>query len=132
MSYHNYYNIAFDIDDDFCYIYYGKIKIIVMKCCGYFNATKICACFDKEFHRWQRFESSKDLTLLIDKVIHPNKCLITIPSEYDNEDCTSGTYVHPLLFPHILSWLSERYAMQISKIINLMHTRMYYMKKEKS
>ncbi|AAR83556.1 CNPV210 N1R/p28-like protein [Canarypox virus] len=127
--YNNHYNIATDIDDTYSYIYYGKLKVIVMKDCGYFNATKICSHFNKEFHNWQRFESSKCLTDVINKIIRPNKCLINIPSEYGRDNCTSGTYVHPLLFPHVLSWLSFRYAIQISKIINNMHSRMYYMKK---
>ncbi|ARE67709.1 SWPV1-187 [Shearwaterpox virus] len=127
--YHNYYNIVSDIDDDFNYIYYGKLKIIVMKQCGYFNATKVCKHFNKEFHKWQRFESSKSLMVLIEKVIFPNKCVINIPSESSDKDCTSGTYVHPLLFPHVLSWISPKYAIQISNIVNCIHTRMYYMKK---
>ncbi|UOX38658.1 KilA N domain protein [Finch poxvirus] len=126
----NYYNVATNIDDTYCYIYYGKLKVIVMKDCGYFNATKICSHFNKEFHNWQRSEYSKYLTDVVNTVICPNKCLINIPSDEDgNNKDISGTYVHPLLFPHILSWLSFGYAMQMSKVINNMHSKMYYMKK---
>ena len=51
-----------------------------------------------------------------------NESIITIVTG-DNE--LRGTYVHPLLVPHITSWISPDFAIQVSEIVNNHMVKLY-------
>ena len=49
------------IKDNFWLGQYGDFKVVMMKDCGWVNATKLCKDGGKEFKQWKRLEQSKRL-----------------------------------------------------------------------
>ena len=108
-------NIIFqDINEEFSYGLYLGLNVVIMKSNGYVNATKLCNLANKEFRHWKKNQNAKEL---MEEVTRENSTGLEIvvnlgPSE------VSGTYVHPDLIPHIASWCSAKFAIQVSKIVN--------------
>lgn len=106
-----------NINDTFSYGLYGDIKVIIMKSNGYINATNLCKLSNKRFDNWLQNKNSQELiNELSSPGIPGDETLITITG--GAKECTRGTYVNPLLIPHISSWASPKFAIKISKIIN--------------
>lgn len=100
---------------------YGEFDVIMDMATGYINATKLCAHGGKRFDNWLRNDSAKELMKEMEDTINisleNNKKILILVS------CTSygyvkGTYVHPDLIPHIACWVSSKFAIKVSKIIN--------------
>ncbi|AAF44419.1 N1R/p28 family protein [Fowlpox virus] len=114
-------NTVKHIDENFCFINYANIEVIMLKYNGYINATKICDLGNKNFRQWCRLESSKKLikTLNYKNGIY-NKAVLEIGlasnSAYKYE--LVGTYVHIDLVPHIICWVFPSIALNFSKILN--------------
>ncbi|AID46585.1 N1R/p28 family protein [Pigeonpox virus] len=115
------YNIVKHIDENFCFINYANIEVIMLKYNGYINATKICNLGNKNFRHWCKLESSKKLikTLNYKNGIY-NKTVLEIGlisnSVYKYD--LVGTYVHIDLVPHIICWVFPSIALNFSKILN--------------
>jgi F0F1-type ATP synthase membrane subunit b/b' len=115
-----------DEDGKYCRGKYGDIDVIIHRETGYFNANKICSdCKtkngrSKEFRKWVESNDSKELILEAssDAGIPASEIMMTIRSSSKNLTIIRGTYVHPILVPHIASWASKKFAIQVSNIVN--------------
>jgi len=120
------------INSKFSYGKYGEFKVILMNSNGYINATKLCALAGKHFFHWMGNKQSKGLITEIEKELSDHgiplpgkttvnsgqKSMITITTGSKTITETRGTYVHPLLVPHVASWCSPKFAISVSKIVN--------------
>ena len=112
------------IDDKYAYGKYGDFKVIMMTKNRYINATKLCKEYNKEFKHWKENKSNQELIIEVEKEIFSadgiptveNKSFIIING--GKNQLIKGTYVHELLIPHIASWISSKFAIKVSKIIN--------------
>lgn len=75
---------------------YGNYNIIIMSSNGYINATELCLSHNKRFNTWRYTKKNKRL------IKYVSNSLIKI----SNSNTFNGIYVHPLLLPHIVFWLS--------------------------
>ena len=128
------------INEKYAYGTYGDFKVIMMKKNSYINATKLCSEFNKQLKHWLENKNGKDLIDEVKKEINQTK-LLTVANpavnNFDDIDTNNkeiepivtikgggkitqirGTYVHPLLIPHIASWISPVFAIKVSKIVN--------------
>ena len=117
-------NIIFrNINENYSVGKYGDFRVIIMRENGYINATKLCADaminnnIKKEFKEWLKNDNSKMLIkeISLSTNIPSNKLVKTLRNASDG---IKGTYVHPDLIPHIVSWASPQFAMKISEIVN--------------
>lgn len=106
-----------DINRDFGWGKYGEFKVMIHKATGRINATKLCALGNRRMCKWNELKSSRDLIDTF-RQAYPNRGepIQIISTEVDNE--TRGTYVDPLLVPHIASWVSAEFAFYVSEIVN--------------
>lgn len=120
------------INSDFSYGKYGEFRVILMTKNGYVNATKLCALEGKMFKNWMKNACSQNLVDVVDKKIlesssarnlSDDKSLVTITGGKEIE--IRGTYVHPLLVPHIACWCSPDFAVKVSEIVNNFIVREY-------
>ena len=119
------------IDNEYAYGKYADFTIIMMKSNRYINATKLCSEYGKEFKTWAKTDKNKEL---INKVIneiyisganqhhrsnkYDNPSMIVIKGGKKEKQLICGTYVHELLIPHIATWISPKFGIMVSKIVN--------------
>lgn len=97
------------IDNDFGWVMFGSVKVIVMLENGYFNATKLCKLCGKEFKYWCRGDN-KNYVEYIEKQLNfgssdqrsLKKAKIVI--KQGGNQLITGTYVHPKLLDRIIPW----------------------------
>ncbi len=130
------------IRDNFWFANYGSIQVVMMKDCGYINATKLCLLMGKKFSDWKANISSLLLINALESELEaesayvPNadstntstinlemlSCkpmhLATAANQTEEDKLISGTYCHPLLIPHIACWCSPSFAIQVARVIN--------------
>ena len=127
-----------NINNNYSYGAYGDFKVIIMKKNNYINATKLCSENNKRYEHWSRNASNEELINEVKKEINHSNSLTThirAVNDFDDNDTDfikpiivikgggkitqiSGTYVHPLLIPHIASWISPKFGIKVSKIVN--------------
>ena len=107
-----------DINDDYGYGKYGGFEVIFDKKTGYINATKLCRDGGNHFRTWIRNSNSEKLVQIVMSTyeLTRNEVLITISG--GRNTIIRGTYVHPDLIPHIAMWISPKFGITISRIIN--------------
>lgn len=112
-------DIAFEpINEDYAWANYGDFKVIMMRDNGYINATKLCDKGGKLFKLWKQNKSAEELLDEVSSVVGiPTTDLLTIVKG-GNLPLTNGTYAHPDLVPHIASWVSPKFAVKVSRIVN--------------
>jgi hypothetical protein len=103
------------IDDTYSHAEYGDFKVIMNIKTGYINATKLCADGGKRFDNWIRNNGSKELIEEGKKNLLTYEEVLIIDNSYG---LTRGTYANPDLIPHIASWVSPKFAIKVSKIVN--------------
>jgi len=103
------------INDTFSKARYGEFEVIMDIKTGYINASKLCADGDKRFDNWIRNCFAKELVKEVKKNILKTEDVLITDNSYG---ITRGTYVHPDLIPHIASWVSPKFAIKVSKIVN--------------
>ena len=103
------------IDDTYSHAEYGDFKVIMNIKTGYINATKLCADGGKRFDHWSANKSSQELTEEVKKNLPEFREALITDNSYG---LTRGTYSHPDLIPHIASWVSPKFAIKVSKIVN--------------
>ena len=106
-----------DINDDYEYGKYGGFEVMFDKKTGYINATKLCKDGGKEFSEWIKNNSSKNLLEEFSNCLRISKGDI-INKKTNLPNHLKGTYVHPDLIPHIAMWISPKFGITISRIIN--------------
>src|SRR3977135_4242468 len=127
FEYINLSDIAYEqIEGNFWYGCYGVFRVVMMKDCGFINATKLCADGGKDLSYWFANQTSKELmrclaaklgedgdieSILVRKVVKTF-------NQTDIEKAVSGTYFNPLLIPHIACWISPDFAIRVSEIVN--------------
>ena len=125
-----------DIIDGYGYGMYGDFKIIMMKKNSYVNASKLCKKYDKEYKFWSRNENSNELINIVRKRIQQKNLMVQKDTINKIDDICdeihpiiiikgggdinkiSGTYIHPLLIPHVASWISPEFGIRVSEIVN--------------
>ena len=104
-----------NIDDTYSKARYGEFEVIINMKTGYINATKLCADGGKRFDHWLENKNSKEL---IKECQLPEFRESTMLVKGGQIPIITGTYVHPDLIPHIASWVSPKFAIKVSKIVN--------------
>jgi hypothetical protein len=84
---------------------------------GYINATKLCADGGKQLKNWLRNDHATELIECFESHGLNNERLTMTVSGGQNTTIR-GTYAHPDLIPHIASWVSPKFAIKVSKIVN--------------
>ena len=100
---------------------YGEFDVIMDMTTGYINATKLCAQGGKRFKNWTANNYSQELIKELEETINlslENQTKISILVRCSSFGYIKGTYVHPDLIPHIACWVSTKFAIKVSKIIN--------------
>jgi hypothetical protein len=128
------------INDKYSYGKYADFEVIMMTKNSYINVTNICNEYNKikapnepnkTFSHWNESISHKILLEKINEHIQahrdPDGLVINV-TIVDNTSANRlrGTYVHPLIIPHICSWISPDFAIKVSEIVNYhltMHLR---------
>jgi len=115
-------NLAYEtIDDKYSKAQYGEFNIIMDMTNGYINATKLCTDGEKYFKHWLENKCNKELIQSFDTIINSHwteSRPMTIIITGGQNTLVRGTYVHPLLIPHIASWVSPSFAYKVSKIVS--------------
>src|SRR5438552_7716672 len=120
-------DITFDqIHDKYLYAQYGDFKVVMMKDSGYINVSKLCRDADKDFYAWKRNAHSKELIAAVvnqealESIFPPARCIVNVITHNQSEKdrLINGAYCHPLLLPHIASWISPAFALKVGKIVN--------------
>lgn len=96
----------------FAWAKYGEFDVIMLDN-GYVNANHLCKKEKKEFRFWLRNDHAQEL---VDHVTKMELTPIIEITKAPNE--VKGQYVHPLLVPHIASWVSPSFAIWVSMIVN--------------
>lgn len=94
---------------------YGEFEVIMNIKTGYINATKMCASGGKRFDHWGENKNSRELVEEVKKNLPETRDVLITDNSYG---ITRGTYAHPDLIPHIASWVSPKFAIKVSKIVN--------------
>ena len=99
------------------YAKYGELTIVIHKDVGYVNASLLCKTYKKRFSHWSANKNIKSTITDLAKdmstngfPIKPEQMLITVEGgsgKFRKHVC--GTYVHPILFPHVVSWLDSTF-----------------------
>jgi len=104
------------VTDEYGWGKYGDFKVLIRRKDGYINATKLCKDGGKLLGHWSETQGSKQFVEefkgSIGIPIDPLEAIVTGPNN------TRGTYAHPELIPHIASWVSPKFAVMVSRIVN--------------
>jgi hypothetical protein len=147
--------IAFtQIRDNYYYGYYGLFRVVVDKTDGYINASKLCIDGGKQFYHWKESKAAKELLNTLQRFtfnqafddestqepwsiahyapVSQITRLVQTFNASDEDKIISGTYVHPLIIPHIACWVSPMFALKAASIINFFIVEEYKAKLEAS
>jgi regulator of replication initiation timing len=108
------------VDNEYEWVTYFDLEVLIMNRNGYFNATKLCKDNGKRFDNWLRNQGSDEL--MRSPHIRGNP-IITISTGLNDY---RGTYVPRKLITHIASWISTDIAYKVHDIVEE-----YLLKEEK-
>src|SRR5271156_4718458 len=78
-------DIAFEqISENYWHATYGTFSVIMMRDCGYINATKMCKDGDKIYSKWSHLKSSQELMEVVTRKLNDTKVLENIQSNLPN------------------------------------------------
>ena len=111
-------DIAFEkVNNDYAWGNYGDFKVLIMLKNGYINVTKLCKDGGKDLYDWKRTKAAEELQNEISRPPGiPGGLLVSVSDSSSND--LRGTYAHPDLVPHIASWVSPKFAVKVSQIVN--------------
>jgi hypothetical protein len=96
---------------------YKGINVIVEQNSGYINATDLCVDSIQDVQCWPKSLSSKRLIEAVKSELESiGNIALPIFMIYDVSEQLNGMYIHKLLFPHMLSWASPKFAISMSKL----------------
>ena len=113
-----------NINEDYSYGMYSDFKVIIHTKSSYINITQLCKSADKRFDNWLQNNKSVELINYVNEnelSKHSTlKATFTKKAGGTNEilALVSGTYAHPLIVPQVAQWISPKFAIMVSKIIN--------------
>ena len=113
------------IDENYGFGKYGDFQVIIRKKDGYINATKLCKDGGKELKHWKETQYNTILFQKYTTIIGVDKSTPIMETNISGHLHTRGTYVHPILIPHIASWVSAEFAIRVSYIVNNFIVREY-------
>jgi hypothetical protein len=115
-----------NIDENYAYYYDKFIKIIFCKKTKYINCTQILIDLkyskteikSKGITAWRRIKSAKEIftRLAADNNMKEENCKFHISNH--KYKIVKGSYLHPNLVSHYLSWVSPEIGLYVSKIIS--------------
>ena len=104
---------------------YNGISILIREKDGYVNATKLCNQFRKEFRHIKRNQSWHEFyNEFVKEYVGRDKnpdLIYELKKGFSND--YSGIYVHPKLINTISFWVNPKYAVYVSKIMDLINER---------
>jgi hypothetical protein len=105
------------------YAKYGTFTVIIHKELGYVNATQLCKAHDKQFYNWYANKGVKTMVQALAARQTPpivaEQMMITVKGGSGaHAKIVAGSYVHPVLIPHIMSWMDAAFANVVSDMIN--------------
>lgn len=91
------------IKDNFWYVQYNDLKIVVDRNTGYVNASKLCEKNNKEYSLWDKNKKTMEL---FEKLENPS---YEIKSDNINEltEKYTGNYIHIYLLKYLISWIQS-------------------------
>jgi len=114
-------NLAYEtINEKYSKAQYGEFNVIMDMTNGYINATKLCVDGGKHMKAWLRNDNNKELIKSFEEIMKSSAqiCAELLINNMAGSYDLRGTYVHPLLIPHIASWVSPSFAYKVSKIVS--------------
>lgn len=94
----------------------GRTFQIPMSKDGYLHATLLCKASNKRLDNWMRLEQTKRLIRAVENAHSlPSNQIIRVIITGDKH--LHGTYIHPDLQVPLAMWISENFAIQVSKWI---------------
>src|SRR5277367_5380449 len=129
------------IRGDYWFGCYDEFKVVINKSNSFLNISRLCSDGGKQFKHWIANASSKklihaltqQLSTVAQENTHVNsngrqdpdagiptwacKCITKIVTSNMNEadKIICGTYIHIDLVPHVACWISEHFALKVSK-----------------
>src|SRR5437773_1207671 len=105
------------------YAKYGEFKIILHKELGYVNATQLCKTYNKQFYNWYANKGVKTMVQALASrqtpPIEAEQMMITAKGGSGaHAKIVAGSYVHPVLIPHIMSWMDAAFSNVVSDMVN--------------
>jgi hypothetical protein len=103
------------------YAKYGEFVVVIHKDMGYVNATQLCKAYDKQFYNWHANKGTKAMIagLALKQAITVEQMMVTVEGgSGPQKKIICGTYVHPVLLPHIVSWMDPTFANTVSVMVN--------------
>jgi uncharacterized coiled-coil protein SlyX len=101
---------------------YGDFEVIIHTKSGYVNASHLCSLAAAatgtrtDINHWTANISTKELIKAASaRTGIPVHDLVKKHSVANN---VRGTYMHPILIPHLASWASPEFAIKVSSIVN--------------
>lgn len=119
------------VDDKFAWIdYHGFQSVLIDLSNSYINASKLCkeditstTPNGKRFDQWLNRSSSKELMqelfIEINSTEDTEKPIPVVIQHTNVSNEVKGSYIHPLLVPNVLAWLSPRFSLQVGRIVNM-------------
>src|SRR5277367_1533926 len=106
---------------------YGENEVILRQGDCFVNATKLCQYYEKDFGTWREY--AEDLISFVELEMRNEHFLFSpyLPkSDFKAIDSVltfsqfdyDGIYIHPFLLPHLMSWLSQTFAIFTGKVVN--------------
>lgn len=100
---------------------------------GYYNASKVCKLYKKQFRHWITNKGTIELLEIMADELNLSKetneemslvetyhtLLYKLEDKFNNE--TKGYYVHPELFHDTCYWADKRYGFKVSRLMNLIN-----------
>src|SRR5438477_1637491 len=105
------------------YAKYGEFKIILHQELGYVNATQLCKTYNKQFYNWYANKGVKAMVIVLaarqtPPLIADNMMITVKGGSGPHTKIVVGSYVHPVLIPHIMSWMDAAFANVVSDMDN--------------
>lgn len=108
------------------YAIYSEFTVVIHKPLGYINVTQLCKTCKKQFYNWHANKSVKALIADLAEKLTLSGCPVTTEQMLivikggtgQYKAIVSGTYAHPILIPHIASWLDHSFAGVVSIMLN--------------
>ena len=95
-------------------IIYLEHELVVMENNGYVNVSLICQQYGKKFTYWKHSKQTIELMTFL-------ACQLNIERHYlmveIKKNDMEGVYIHPLLLPQLMSWVSVKVGLMISQLV---------------
>lgn len=107
------------IQDDYWYGMVADCRLLIDRSTGYFNATRLCQDFGKQFYHWNKNKHSQQLITLLRTNGYADNIVRSVSKDNVSADrkIVKGTYVPELLLLNIALWLSPKCYIDCSEII---------------